>query len=308
MVICVLLAHGCSGARDVLDLNEYSERSVASIYNEALAILYEERYGDAAKLFEEVERQYPYSWWATKAQMMAAFAYYHINEYQDAILTADRFIGLHPGHRYVPYAYYLKGMSYYEQIKDVARDQRDTELALDTFRQLVDRYPESIYAQDAVAEKIDVLIDNLAGKEMEIGRFYLKRGKDIAALNRFNKVIRDYDETIHVVEALHRLVESYLRLGLVEQAKKAAAVLGHNYPKSEWYSDSYYLLASKGLVGEGRADRVRPGAISVRNIRPGDLDLEDDGKATLLTLWQQLLDEDDTGFRERLAEKQQDVR
>ena len=303
LIVIVVFLVGCSGRDTVsFDIGNYGERSVASIYNEALDTMYSERYSAAAKIFEEVERQHPYSWWARKAQLMAAFCYYRINEYQDAILTADRFIRLHPGHRYAPYAYYLKGISYYEQIKDVARDQRDTELALDTFRRLVERHPDSVYARVAVQEKIDVLIDNLAGKEMEIGRFYQRRGNYIGALNRFNKVVRDYENTIHVVEALHRLVENYLSLGLVMEARRTAAVLGYNYPKSEWYRDSYSLLADYGLV-DNKKD-YRRAAISLSDI--GDsLSLKEQGggRDALVKSWQQLLSDEDNGFRQNLEEK-----
>ena len=304
-----LTVSGCASAdgSGSFNVGNYGERSVASIYNEALDAMYSERYNDAAKIFEEVERQHPYSWWARKAQLMAAFCYYRINEYQDAILTADRFISLHPGHRYAPYAYYLKGISYYEQIKDVARDQRDTELALETFRQLVDRHPESVYAKNAVGEKIDVLVDNLAGKEMEIGRFYQRRGNHIGALNRFNKVVRDYENTVHVIEALHRLVENYLSLGLALEARRTAAVLGHNYPKSEWYQDSYSLLADNGLV-DNKKD-YRKAAISLSDIK-GSLDLgkEGGGQKAVVKSWEKLLDEEENGFRRHLEQKKQAFR
>jgi outer membrane protein assembly factor BamD len=228
---------GCGGQKD-----KYVERSVNELYNTAVDQLEQENYKTAAKVFDEVERQHPYSAWATKAQLMAGFAYYQANNYDDAIVALDRFIQLHPGHKDVAYAYYLKGLCYYERISDVERDQSTTQRALDTLQEVVRRFPDTAYARDARL-KIDLTRDHLAGKEMEIGRFYLGRGDNLAAVNRFRRVVDDYQTTTQVPEALHRLVEAYLRLGMKEEARKAAAVLGHNYPGSEWYIDSYGLMA-----------------------------------------------------------------
>ncbi len=239
-VLGVVLLAACAGTEE----DEYVERPVESLYNEAMDALEVKEYRAAAALFDEVERQHPYSNWATKAQLMAAYAYYQHNDYDDAIVALDRFIQLHPSNRDVPYAYYLKGLSYYEQISDVSRDQKMTEYALKTLNQLVSRYPESKYAR-AAKIKIDLTYDHLAGKEMEIGRYYLRQGHYGAAINRFKAVIENYQTTTHVPEALHRLTEAFRALGVDEEARKTAAVLGHNFPGSEWYIDSYDLMEGK---------------------------------------------------------------
>jgi len=230
---------------------EYIERPVEELYNTAMNAMVANKFKEAARLFDEVERQHPYSVWASKAQLMAAFSYYQSNAYDDAINTLDRFIQLHPGNRDVSYAYYLKALSYYEQISDVARDQKMTQLALQSLEELKRRFPESKYARDA-ALKADLARDHLAGKNMTIGRFYQSSGQYIAAINRFRTVIDHYQTTSHVAEALHRLVECYLVLGINEEARATAAVLGHNYPGSEWYADSYALLY--GVGGSPRQD------------------------------------------------------
>jgi outer membrane protein assembly factor BamD len=184
---------------------------------------------------------------------MAAFSHYQALEYDDAIIALDRFIQLHPGSELTPYAYYLKALSYYEQITDVRRDQRITELALSALGEVVRRFPDTPYARDA-SLKIDLTNDHLAGKEMEIGRYYLGQGHYNAAIGRFRTVVERYQTTSHVPEALHRLTEAYLALGIVDEAKAAAAVLGHNFPGSEWYIDSYALLVDANVRPE------RPGS------------------------------------------------
>jgi len=253
-MVCVPLAavalSGCGGKKKI----EYVERPVEEIYNEAIDFIQEKRYTDSTEKFDEVERQHPYSVWATKAQIMAAYAYYQANRYDDAIVALDRFIQLHPANKDIAYAYYLKGLSYYEQISDVDRDQKMTRLALASLRELVTRFPHSKYARDAKL-KLDLTNDHLAGKEMEIGRYYLNQGYYLAAINRFKLVIGEYQTTTHVPEALHRLVESYYALGLPEEAKKFAAVLGHNFPGSEWYIDSYEMIEKKKVRHEQKADR-----------------------------------------------------
>jgi outer membrane protein assembly factor BamD len=206
-------------------------------------------YDEAARLFDEVERQHPYSEWASKAQLMAAYAFYQKNSYDEAVNALDRFIELHPGSPDVAYAYYLKAISYYEQISDVGRDQKATSDALNALEELVRRFPDSKYSRDAQL-KIDLALDHLAGKHMEIGRFYQDRSEYLAAINRFRTVIERYQTTTHVPEALHRLVESYLAMGIVDEAKSTAAVLGHNFPGSEWYIDSYALLTGENLSPE----------------------------------------------------------
>ena len=223
---------------------EYVERPVEQLYNEAMDAMATQNYGDATDRFDEVERQHPYSNWATRAQLMAAYSYYLQNKYDDAIVALDRYIQLHPTSKDVAYAYYLKGLSYYEQISDVSRDQKMTELALKTLDELIKRFPNSRYARDAKL-KLDLTFDHLAGKEMEIGRFYHRHGNYLAAINRYKAVIDNYQTTTHVPEALHRLTEAYLALGVTEEARKTAAVLGHNFPGSEWYIDSFELIEHK---------------------------------------------------------------
>jgi outer membrane protein assembly factor BamD len=228
---------GCSGSEE----EEYAERPVEELYNQAQDLLESGDNKRAGQAFEEVERQHPYSQWATRAQLMSAYAYYEANSYDEAIAAAQRFIELHPGHPDVPYAYYLVGISYYEQISDVGRDQKMTEQALAALDELLRRFPDSTYSKDAQL-KADLARDHLAGKEMAIGRYYLRRGQYVAAINRFRNVVERYQTTTHVPEALHRLTESYLALGLDQEAQKNAAVLGYNFPSSPWYLDSYALL------------------------------------------------------------------
>jgi outer membrane protein assembly factor BamD len=224
----------------------YLERPVEDLYNEAFDNLLNADFAVAARGFEEVERQHPYSVWATKAQLMTAYAHYQANNYDEAVLAAKRFIELHPGNPDAAYANYLIGISYYEQISDVGRDQRMTELALDSFVEVTRRYPDSKYARDA-ALKISLARDHLAGKEMEVGRTYQDLEYYLAGINRFRNVVAEYQTTSHVPEALLRLTECYLALGVVGEAQAAAAVLGHNYPGSEWYQDSYALLQEREL-------------------------------------------------------------
>ncbi len=220
---------------------EYVERPVEELYNEAMDFIDKNEYQRAAKAFEEVERQHPYSVWATKAQLMAAYALYERNKYDDALIQLDRFIQLHPGNRDAPYAYYLKALCYYEQITDVRRDQKMTEMAMKSLQEVIDRFPASTYAKDARL-KVDLARDHLAGKEMAIGRYYQEKGQWLAALNRYKAVVESYQTTTHVAEALHRMVEIYVTLGLDEEAKRTAAVLGHNFPGSDWYEDTFSLV------------------------------------------------------------------
>jgi len=231
----------CGGNKD----QAYIEKPVDDLYNKAMDALLEENYTAAAKTFDEVDAQHPYSVWATKSQLMQIYAYFQNGSYNDAILAADRYIQLHPGNRDVTYAYYLKAVSYYMQIVDVGRDQKLTELALKALDDVVRRFPDTKYARDAKL-KLDFTRDHLAGKEMEIGRYYLKRREYLAAMNRFKRVIDNYQTTTHVPEALERLVEINLALGLTSEAKANAAVLGYNYPGSQWYSDAYALVTGEG--------------------------------------------------------------
>ncbi len=244
LTLC-LAALGLGGCGSSDDNNTYVEQPVEVLYNRALDALGQQEYKAAAKGFEEVDRQHPYSVWATKAEIMAAFAYYQSNKYDDAIIALDRFIQLHPGHRDIPYAYYLKALCYYEQISDVGRDQRVTQQALDALAEVVKRFPDTPYARDARL-KVELAIDHLAGKEMAVGRYYQQNQQYVGAINRYRVVIERYQTTTHVPEALHRLVECYLSLGVKSEAKETAAVLGYNFPGSEWYQDSYYLMTGEG--------------------------------------------------------------
>jgi outer membrane protein assembly factor BamD len=224
----------------------YVEQSVERLYNLGVDALQDERYKDAIAFFDEVERQHPYSAWATKAQLMSSYASYKRDDYDEAIIGMDRFIELHPGSGDAAYAYYLKALCYYEQISDVGRDQKMTELAMTALEDVMRRYPDSQYGRDARA-KIDLVHDHLAGKEMAVGRYYQERGDHLAAINRYRSVLREYQTTTHVPEALLRLTENYLALGITDEAQMSAAVLGHNYPGSRWYEDSYALLERDNL-------------------------------------------------------------
>jgi outer membrane protein assembly factor BamD len=243
-IVLFLMAMGCfalAGCAATEEVSETEGAPVDELYSKAAKALDDKDYQEATVLFEEVERQHPYSQWATRAELMAAYSSYKDLRYDEAILALDRFVELHPGNKDIDYALYLRALSFYEQISDVARDQEMTEQALDAFNILIRRFPESRYSRDAVFKR-DLTLDHLAGKEMEIGRYYLNRSQVNAAINRFRKVISDFQTTTHVPEALHRLVESYLTLGLKGEATRVAAVLGHNYPGSKWYEHSYKLL------------------------------------------------------------------
>jgi len=241
-VLClsVLLAlTGCSSTKGEKDKVESAP--VESLYEQASKAMENENYVEATKYFEEVERQHPYSEFATKAQLMGAYSSYLDQRYDDAILSLDRYIDLHPGASDVDYAYYLRALCFYEQISDVRRDQDMTMQAVQSLDTLINRFPNSQYTRDAKLKR-DLTMDHLAGKEMEVGRYYLNRGEINAAINRFRSVIVNFQTTSHVPEALHRLVEAYVTLGLKAEALQVAAVLGHNYPGSKWYERSYALL------------------------------------------------------------------
>jgi len=237
--IAVPLA-GCAKDRAKGD-TAYVARDVSTLYSAAKRTMDSGDYVRAAKLFDEVERQHPYSVWARRAQLMSAFNYYLAKKYPDAVSSAQRFVTIHPGNSEAPYAQYLIAMSYYQQIADVNRDQAITQQASDAFGELIRRYPDTRYAADARL-KLDLINDHLAGKEMEVGRFYQRSGNWLASTYRFRTVIDKYPTTSHAPEALERLVESNLALGLPEEARKVAAVLGKNYPESYWYRQSLRLL------------------------------------------------------------------
>ncbi|MGE0223967.1 MAG: outer membrane protein assembly factor BamD [Acetobacteraceae bacterium] len=240
------LLSGCgSRDQDVPELGPVPPVEV--LYNNGVDALSQQRFATAGDQFKAVEQNYPYSSWAVNAQLMQAYALYLQNKYTDALGTLDRFIQLHPAHRDIAYAYYLRALCYYEQIADIQRDQRGTEQAMNALQEVINRFPDSAYARDARL-KVDLCRDHLAGKEMEVGRWYQKQHLYEAAVGRFQRVVDEYQTTNHVPEALHRLTEIYLVLGLKDQARTTAAVLGHNYPGSEWYEDSYDQLADDGVV------------------------------------------------------------
>jgi outer membrane protein assembly factor BamD len=225
---------------------KYVERPVEQIYDDAWKRINNGDWTNAAKQFDEVERQHPYSIWARRAMLLSAYCSYHSNHYTDAIGTAEAYISLHPGSKEVAYAFYIRAISYYEQIVDVGRDQSNSEQALSALQDVVQRFPDSDYAHDATL-KIDLVLDHLAGKEMAVGRYYLTRNEFIGAINRFKLVVSQYQTTSQTPEALERLTEAYFALGVTSEAQTAAAVLGANYPGSRWYQDSYNLLKAHNL-------------------------------------------------------------
>jgi len=260
MMTIVLAVTACSSSSSDQGNEAVSQpETVETLYNRAARLLDDGDERQAIDLFEEVERLHPYSQWSKQAQLMSGYASYSNQNYDQAILSLDRFIQLHPGHANVDYAYYLKALCFYEQITDVNRDQEITQLALGSFDTLLRRFPQSQYARDAKLKR-DLTLDHLAGKEMEIGRYYLRRNHVNAAINRFRVVIKQYQTTTHVAEALHRLVEAYLTLGLKQEATRIAAVLGHNYPGSKWYEKTYDLLddeeRQKIIDSRGFVDRT----------------------------------------------------
>ena len=256
----ILTVTACQNARRSQE-RVYVERPVEQLYSAAAEELDKKDYLSAIELFNEVERQHPYSDWARRASLMSAFASYESGKFTDAIATAQRYVSLHPGSEDAPYAYYLIALSYFDQIMDVGRDQKITEDAKVALQDIIRRFPESEYAKDAKL-KMDMVDDQLAGKEMEIGRWYLRRGQPLPAINRFRSVVQNYETTTHAEEALHRLVEGYLSIGLKGEALAAAAVLGYNYPQSTWYQRSYRLMTNEGLDPDAVSDEDRKGFIS----------------------------------------------
>ncbi|PHS26707.1 MAG: outer membrane protein assembly factor BamD [Robiginitomaculum sp.] len=250
LLASLVLTVGC-GSKGKKKL-AYVERPAEKIYLEGYDRMGRNDWPRAILLFDEVERQHPYSVWARRSMLMAAYANYKANKYDDAINAAQRFVALHPGSRSAPYAYYLIGICHFEQISDVGRDQSETKQALSALRQVVRRFPNSQYARDARL-KIDLTNDQLAGKDMAVGRWYLKRGYNLAAIARFQHVVEVYQTTSHTPEALHRLVEAYVRLGILDEAVQVAAVLGYNYPGTDWYQDTYLLLSKNGVTNVAEA-------------------------------------------------------
>ena len=247
LVVAFSLA-GCGGNSRERALETFTAEE---IYRKAEFELEDNAADDAAVLFGEVERLYPYSEWAKRGLIMQAFAYHKDKDYENSRASAQRFIDFYPADDDAAYAQYLLALSYYDQIDEIGRDQGLTFQALQSLRTVIERYPDSEYARSSIL-KFDLAFDHLAAKEMEIGRYYLKRGHYTAALNRFRVVVEDFQTTTHTPEALHRLVEAYLSLGLVNEAQTAGAILGHNFQSTEWYEDSYALLTGQGLEAKAK--------------------------------------------------------
>ena len=259
----MVVLSGCAVLNNPVGPPAFKERPVDVLYNVAGSLLDYGAWQDAVVYFREVERLHPSSEWARRAILMEAYASYRMGNYPAAVGDADRYIGLYPGTAPAPYAYYLKAICYYDQIVDVGRDQGQTEQAQRALQEVVRRFPGSDYAADAQL-KLDRVDDHLAGKEMTVGRFYLRNGDTIAALGRFKSVVDRYQTTSHAPEALYRLVESYLTLGVLDEANRNAAILGFNFPGSDWYADAYGLMNARGQQLAVRPTGVR----RVRNILP----------------------------------------
>ncbi len=236
-----------SSSDDASDKVDYTKIPPEQLYNNGIDALNAKRYNAAVAQFDAIEQYYPYSSWATNAQLMHGYAEYLQNHYTEAVGALDRFIALHPGSSNVAYAYYLRALCFYEQISDVQRDQKGTQVAMSALQDVVNRFPDTPYARDSRL-KIDLCRDHLAGKEMEIGRWYEGQKDYAAAIGRFQRVVDDYQTTNHAPEALHRLTEIYLLLGMTDQARRTAAVLGHNYPGNRWYESSYDTLVDQGMA------------------------------------------------------------
>ena len=247
--LLVLVLAGCSGF-NLFGPPKIKEEPIvpaAALYQSALDDMDRQRYMTAIETLKRLERQHPRDPISEKAKLMEVYANYRIGEFPEAILAADRFLAVYPSGKDVPYVLYLKGTAYYGQIKDITRDQQLSRDAVDTYNLLISNYPDSEYAEDA-KEKLLVAYDQLAGKEMSVGRYYLGNGQYTAAINRFRMVVEQWQTSTHIEEALYRLTEAYLLLGLTNEAKTAAAVLGHNYPSSEWYKKAFEMLGKQGLA------------------------------------------------------------
>ncbi len=273
--LALFLLQGCqtigsilpwNGKADELDPKvDLGQLPPEQLYNNGVDALNQKRYTTSVRQFDAIEQNYPYSSWAVNAQLMHGYAEYLQNHYTEAVGALDRFISLHPANQNIAYAYYLRALCYYEQIADIQRDQKGTQLALAALQDVVNRFPDSAYARDSRL-KIDLCRDHLAGKEMEIGRWYEKQKLYAAAIGRFQRVVDDYQTTNHTPEALHRLTEIYLLLGLTDQARKTAAVLGHNYPGSRWYEDSYSDLVAEGMAAPAENRTAESGGFFSRTL------------------------------------------
>ena len=241
-----LLFSSCSDSQNNIGIGVSEDKAAEEIFNSGERELIRRRYNDAAEKFKEVERLYPYSDWAKRALIMQVYSFHKDKEYENVVSAANRYIEFHPKDKDIPYAYYLIGLSYYDQVLAIGRDQKLTQEALKIFELIIDEYSDSEYASSSQI-KFDFLKNQLASKEMEVGRYYLKRSHYVSAINRFRGIIEDFSTTSQVPEALHRLVEAYLSLGLTDEAQTAGAILGYNYKSNEWYERSFELLRSKGL-------------------------------------------------------------
>lgn len=241
-----ILLSNCSENQVGIDNSPSEDKAAEEIFNSGEKEILRKRYGDAAEKFTEVERLYPYSDWAKRALIMQVYSFHKDQSYENVVSAANRFIEFHPNDKDVPYAYYLIGLSYYDQVLAIGRDQELAKEALRVFSLITKEYPESKYASSSQI-RFNFLRDHLASKEMEVGRYYLKRSHYAPAINRFRGVIEEFPTTSQVPEALHRLVEAYLSLGLVNEAQTAGAILGYNYRSTEWYDRTFVLLSSKGL-------------------------------------------------------------
>jgi outer membrane protein assembly factor BamD len=250
----VLVLAGCSGFNlfSPPKLKEEEIIPAGTLYQQALNQMDSQRYAGAVTTLEKLERQHPFSTEAEKAKLMIVYANFRTGKFGEAVLAADRFMALYPGSKETAYVLYLKGSAYFEQIKDITRDQQISRDAIETYTLLINNYPDSEYAEDA-REKLGVAVDQLAGKEMSVGRYYLGNGQYTAAINRFRVVVDNFQTSTHIEEALFRLTEANLSIGLVSEAQTAAAVLGHNYPSSTWYKQAYDLLQKQGLSPEVNA-------------------------------------------------------
>jgi outer membrane protein assembly factor BamD len=247
VLVAPFFVSACASDQDV-DLATYVEQTDPAdvLYNQGLANMNAGRLGEASKKFGAIDRQHPYSEYGRKALVMGAFADYRQGKYEEAINSGKRYVQLYPTDEDAAYAQYIVGLSYFRQIRDVTQDQKESRRAIEAMEEVVQRWPESPYVEDAKA-KIRFARDQLAGKEMQIGRYYLERREYIASIKRFRYVVENYSNTRHIEEALSRLTEAYFAMGLTSEAQTAAAVLGHNYPDSQWYKDSYKLLQTGGL-------------------------------------------------------------